>query len=81
MVRGSGPLLKPYVHQMLPPLLFCLDETHPAMVNTALSTIGELAMVSPEALHSSLESVLRRIITCLSDDNAGMQQQEVAWMF
>lgn len=77
MVRGSGLLMVPYSPQILELLLNLLHDTSASISGAALSTIGELALSSPELLRGPLDRILPVIVSALGDQTA-VAMQEIA---
>jgi serine/threonine-protein kinase mTOR len=76
MVRGTNVLIVPYVWQIMEPLLASLDDPSPAIVSAAVSTIGELARVSPEDIEVHLDVLFPRLIQALND-HSSVNKQEI----
>lgn len=77
MVRGTNILIVPYVRQVLEPLLALLDDPSSSIVGAALSTIGELAIASPENVAEHIDVLLPRLIQALNDQTS-LSKQEVS---
>jgi serine/threonine-protein kinase mTOR len=76
MVKGTNVLIVPYVWQIMEPLLASLDDPSPAIVSAAVSTIGELARVSPEDIEVHLHVLFPRLIQALND-HSSVNKQEI----
>ena len=77
MVRGTNELIIPYVSQIIEPLLMLLDDPSSSIVCAAVSTMGELAIVSPKDVESHLDSIFPKLIAALNDQTS-VQKQEAA---
>ena len=77
MVRGSGSLMIPYSSQIIELLLNLLHDSSVSISGSALSTIGELALASPELLRGPLDRILPVIVSALGDQTA-VAMQEIA---
>jgi FKBP12-rapamycin complex-associated protein len=75
LVRGTNSLIIPYVRPMLEPLIATLNDSHPAVVGAALSTIGELAVVDPEVMREHVHHLFPRLIEALQDQSSVTKQQ------
>jgi FKBP12-rapamycin complex-associated protein len=75
LVRGSDVLIVPYVEQMIGPLLTLLKDPSAEVVAAALSTVGELAVASPESVTSHLDSLAPRLIEALNDQTSVIKQE------
>ena len=64
MVRGSTTLLMPYVKQIFESVLKLLEDPSVAIFGAALSTIGELAVASPETIREHLVPTDHLICLC-----------------
>ena len=77
IVRGSNTLIVPYVDFLLQPLLVLLQDSSTSIVGGALSSIGELALVSPEHVRGHLGAVFPALIKALYDVSS-IENQETA---
>jgi FKBP12-rapamycin complex-associated protein len=75
LVRGSDVLIVPYIEQMIGPLLTLLNDPSAEVVAAALSTVGELAVASPESVTSHLDSLAPRLIEALNDQTSVIKQE------
>jgi hypothetical protein len=79
LVRGANTLIVPYVNQVLEPLIMLLDESAPDTVGIILSTIGELALASPENIMPYIERLFPRLIDALNSETS-LSTREIAVM-
>jgi hypothetical protein len=77
LVKGSHTLIVPYVSQVLGSLMKLLNDPSSTVVGAALSTIGELALASPESVSEHLDVLLPRLIDALNDGTS-VSKQEMA---
>jgi FKBP12-rapamycin complex-associated protein len=75
LVKGSDSLIVPYVDQMIDPLLLLLKDSSADVVAAALSTIGELAVASPECVREHLDTLAPRLIESLNDHTSVVKQE------
>lgn len=77
IVRGANTLILPYVRQILEPLLMMINDPSTAVVEAALSTIGDLAVSCPDIIRERLEEIFPRLIDALNDQT-NISKQEIA---
>ena len=77
LVNGANSLIVPYVHQVLHPLLMLLKDSSEEVVVAVLSSIGDLAVASPDSVRTHLHVLSPRLIEALNDESS-VQKQEVA---
>jgi serine/threonine-protein kinase mTOR len=75
MVRGTNVLIVPYVRQIMEPLLALLGDPSSAIVSAAVSTIGELAYVSPGDVEVHLKQLFPMLIQALNDQSSVVKQE------
>lgn len=75
MVRGTNVLIVPYVRQIMEPLLALLGDPSSAIVSAAVSTIGELAYVSPSDVEVHLKQLFPMLIQALNDQSSVVKQE------
>jgi len=77
MVKGNSALILPFVNQILVPLISILNDPVRDIVSLALalSTIGELAMLSPESLRPHHDIIFSCLINGLNDESSIMLQE------
>ena len=75
MVRGTNELIIPYVSQIIEPLIALLDDPSSSIVCAAVSTIGELAMVSPQDIEDHLDTIFPKLIQALNDQTSVLKQE------
>jgi serine/threonine-protein kinase mTOR len=75
MVRGTNELIIPYVSQIIDPLVALLDDPSSSIVCAAVSTIGELAIVSPQDIEDHLDTIFPKLIQALNDQSSVLKQE------
>ena len=75
MVRGTNVLIVPYVRHIMEPLLALLGDPSSAIVSAAVSTIGELAHVSPEDVAVHLNQLFPMLLQALNDQSSVVKQE------
>lgn len=76
LINGSHTLIVPYVRQVIEPLMDLLNTTSVDVV-AALSTIGDLALASPEIVREHLTTLSPLLIDALNDTSS-ISKQETA---
>lgn len=59
---GASTLIVPYLDVVLEPLMLLLDDPSPFINRTALATIGDLSVASPESIKGRLDSLFPHLI-------------------
>ena len=77
LVRGANTLIAPYVDQILEALVPLLTDPSSSIARSALSTIGELSVASPESITDLLDDLFPMLIRSLQDGKS-VENQEVA---
>ena len=77
LVKGSEYLIIPYVKQVMNSLMSLLNDSSADVVIAALSTVGELAISSPESVRERLEELIPKLINALNDQSS-VSKQEIA---
>jgi len=77
LVNGSHSLIVPYVHQLIQPLMSLLKSSSVNVAVAALSTIGDLAVASPDSVRVHLSDLSPRLIEALNDQTS-LSKQETA---
>ena len=77
MVKGNSALILPFVNQILVPLISILKDPVRDIVSLALalSTIGELAILSPDSLRPHHDIIFSCLINGLNDESSIMLQE------
>jgi phosphatidylinositol kinase/protein kinase (PI-3 family) len=75
LVKGLGSYIVPYVKQVLKPLLDLLSNPSYEIVGEALSTIGEVAIASPDMIHEHLDRLFPSLIQALRDSSSITKQE------
>ena len=77
LVKGSEYLIIPYVKQVMNSLMSLLNDSSADVVIAALSTVGELAISSPESVRERLDELIPKLINALNDQSS-VSKQEIA---
>jgi hypothetical protein len=74
LINGSHTLIVPYVRQVIEPLMALLNTSSVDIV-AALSTIGDLAVASPESVREHLPVLSPQLIEALNDTTSVSKQE------
>lgn len=74
LINGSQTLIVPYVKQVIMPLMDLLNSSSIDIV-AALSTIGDLAVASPECVRAHLAVLSPQLIEALNDQSSVSKQE------
>ena len=77
LVKGSSNWILPYAKLILMPLIALLENSSSDIVGSALSTIGELAVTTPEIVREYHNIIFPNLIVALNDDTS-IRLQEIA---
>lgn len=78
LVHGANKLIIPYLDILIDPLMALLDDPSPFITRTALSTIGDLSVASPESMKNHLDSLFLHLIDALDEEKSSVATQEAA---
>ena len=77
LLRGAKILIAPYVGQILEVLVPLLYDTSTFIARSALSSIAELSIASPEVVSKTLDDIFPHLIRSLKDEKS-VDNQETA---